>query len=175
MLSLVRIHTCSPWKWISVVGYWTFLFTVRLSERIVSVLWSFDCKTDWFFSVAAYLWFPWCCWWSACTSSSPSGETPAGPRSSSPSLDYCTTPPSGEWSAVGCPRNNQIFFFDTKQTETHSVSVVFSLFRETKKHFFWFVSVFRTGIETTETNRTLSKQTEKISKKRSLLGGSRNC
>ncbi len=86
MLSLVRIHTCSPWKWISVVGYWTFLFTVRLSERIVSVLWSFDCKTDWFFSVAAYLWFPWCCWWSACTSSSPSGEAPAVPRSSSPVL-----------------------------------------------------------------------------------------
>ncbi len=31
--------------------------------------------------------------------------------------------------------------------------------------------MFLTGIETTETNRTSSKQTEKISKKRSLLGG----
>ncbi len=36
--------------------------------------------------------------------------------------------------------------------------------------FFRFVSVFRTGIETTETNRILSKQTEKIYEKRSLLG-----
>jgi hypothetical protein len=36
----------------------------------------------------------------------------------------------------------------------------FGLFRKTKKHFFRFVSVFRTGIETTKTNRTLSKQTE---------------
>ncbi len=38
------------------------------------------------------------------------------------------------------------------------------LFRETKKHFFRFVSVFRTDSETTETNRTLSKQTEKTPK-----------
>jgi hypothetical protein len=47
----------------------------------------------------------------------------------------------------------------------------FGLFRETKKHFYRFVSVFRTSNETTETNRTLLKQTEtnqKISKKRSL-------
>jgi hypothetical protein len=36
----------------------------------------------------------------------------------------------------------------------------FGLFCETKKQFFGFVSVFRTGIETTETNRTLLKQTE---------------
>jgi hypothetical protein len=46
-----------------------------------------------------------------------------------------------------------IFFrFEPKQNETQSV--FFGLFRETKKHFFRFVSVFRTGIETTETNRT---------------------
>ncbi len=37
----------------------------------------------------------------------------------------------------------------------------FGLFSETNKHFFRFVSVFRIGIETTETNRTLSKQTKK--------------
>jgi hypothetical protein len=43
-----------------------------------------------------------------------------------------------------------------------------------KKTFFRFISVFRTCIETTETNRILSKQTEKISKKCSLLGGPRN-
>jgi hypothetical protein len=69
---------------------------------------------------------------------------------------------------VGCPRNNQCFFrFELKQTETQSVSAFFGLFRETKKHFFLFVSVFRTGIETTERN-------QKISKKPSLLGGPRN-
>jgi hypothetical protein len=78
-------------------------------------------------------------------------------------------------SGVGCPRNNQTFFrFEPKQTETQSVSVVFRFVSGNQKTFFWFVSVFRTSIETTETNRTLSKQTEKISKKPFLLGGPRN-
>jgi hypothetical protein len=40
--------------------------------------------------------------------------------------------------------------------------VCFGLFRETQKNFFRFVSVFRTYIETTETNRTVSKRTETI-------------
>ncbi len=40
--------------------------------------------------------------------------------------------------------------------------VCFGLFRETKICFFRFVSVFRTYIETTETNRTVSKRTETI-------------
>jgi hypothetical protein len=40
--------------------------------------------------------------------------------------------------------------------------VCFGLFRETKKTNFRFVSLFRTYIETTETNRTVSKQTETI-------------
>ncbi len=40
--------------------------------------------------------------------------------------------------------------------------VCFGLFRETKKKNFRFVSVFRTFIETTETNRTVSKRTETI-------------
>jgi hypothetical protein len=40
--------------------------------------------------------------------------------------------------------------------------VCFGLFRETKKKIFRFVSVFRTFIETTETNRTVSKRTETI-------------
>ncbi len=34
--------------------------------------------------------------------------------------------------------------------------VCFGLFRETKNNKFWFVSVFRTYIETTETNRSVS-------------------
>ena len=40
--------------------------------------------------------------------------------------------------------------------------VCFGLFRETKTFLFRFVSVFRTCIETTETNRTVSKRTETI-------------
>ncbi len=52
-----------------------------------------------------------------------------------------------------------IFFFRFKP-KLNLFWLFFSLFRETKKHFFRFVSVFRTGIETTQTNRTLSKQTK---------------
>ncbi len=75
---------------------------------------------------------------------------------------------------LGCPWNNKkLFRFEPQQTETQSVSVVFGLFRESKKHFFWFVSVFQTGIKTTKTNKIFSKQTKKISKKRSLLGDPR--
>jgi hypothetical protein len=47
----------------------------------------------------------------------------------------------------------------------------FGCFAKPIKHFFRFVLVFRTGIETTKTNITLSKQTKKISIKHSLLGG----
>ncbi len=43
------------------------------------------------------------------------------------------------------------FWFKLKQTETQPVLVVF---RETKQKFVRFVTVFRTSIETTETNRT---------------------
>jgi hypothetical protein len=38
--------------------------------------------------------------------------------------------------------------------------VCFGLFRETKNNKFRFVAVFRTYIETTETNRAVSKQTK---------------
>ncbi len=50
------------------------------------------------------------------------------------------------------------FRFEPKQDLFRSC---FGLFRETKKKF-RFVSVFRTYIETTETNRTVSKRTETI-------------
>ncbi len=64
-------------------------------------------------------------------------------------------------SHLGCPRKNQIFFrFEPKQTEAQSISVVFQFVSRNPKTFFWFVSVFRTIIETTETNRIFSKQTE---------------
>jgi hypothetical protein len=69
-----------------------------------------------------------------------------------------------------------IFFFGSNRNKTklHLFRLFFVLFRETKKHFFQFVSVFRISIETTETNRIFTKQTGKISKKRFLLGSPRN-
>ncbi len=52
-------------------------------------------------------------------------------------------------------RNSNFFSrLEPKQTETQSVSVVIRFFSRKPKLFFQFVSVFRTGIETTETNRT---------------------
>jgi hypothetical protein len=46
---------------------------------------------------------------------------------------------------VGCPRNNQIFFFGSNRNKPkHTLfRFIFGLFRETKKLFFQFVSVFR--------------------------------
>ncbi len=81
-------------------------------------------------------------------------------------------------SPVVCPRNNEFFSVRT-QTKWNSICLVcFSVcFAKPKNIFsglFWFVLVFWTGIETTETNRSLSKLSEKISKKRSLLGCPRN-
>jgi hypothetical protein len=73
-------------------------------------------------------------------------------------------------SELGCPRNNQIFF--SVRTETNQNSICFGCFSvcfpEPKNIFFGlfkFLSVFRTGTETTETNR-------KNLQKRSLFGGS---
>jgi hypothetical protein len=60
-------------------------------------------------------------------------------------------------AAVGlrCPRNNQIFFLSLNRNKPklNLFRLFFGLFRETKKLMFWFVSLFRTGIETTKTNR----------------------
>ncbi len=54
--------------------------------------------------------------------------------------------------------SKQLIFFSVR-TKTNRNSTCFGcfsvcFFRETKQNYFWFVSVFRTGIETTETNRT---------------------
>jgi hypothetical protein len=69
-------------------------------------------------------------------------------------------------SYVGCPRNNQ-FFFSVRTELTNRNSICFNCFlvcfAKPKNIFlglFRFDSVFRTCIETTETNRTLSKQTK---------------
>ncbi len=64
-----------------------------------------------------------------------------------------------------CPRNKQkMFSVEPTQTEAQSVSVVSRDVSRNPKIFFLFVSLFRTCIETTETNKNDSKQTEKIEK-----------
>jgi hypothetical protein len=77
---------------------------------------------------------------------------------------------------LGCPRNNQIIFFvsNRNKPKLNLFRLFFGLFHETKKHFFWFVSVFRTVIETTETDRIFSQQTEKNLQKTFSIGGPRN-
>ncbi len=57
---------------------------------------------------------------------------------------------------------NKIFRFEPKQTETRSVSRLFRFVSWNPNKNFRFVSVFRTFIETTKTNRTVSKRTETI-------------
>jgi hypothetical protein len=53
------------------------------------------------------------------------------------------------------------FFFGSNRNEPklNLFRLFFGLFRETKQIFFRFVSVFRSGIETTETNRKNFQQT----------------
>ncbi len=65
------------------------------------------------------------------------------------------------------------FFFGSNRNELklNLFRLFFGLFRETKQIFFRFVSVFRSGIEITETNRNKPK---KSPKNKSLLGGPRN-
>jgi hypothetical protein len=48
------------------------------------------------------------------------------------------------------------FVSDRNKPKQDLFRICFGLFRETKKNKFWFVSVFRTYIETTETNRSVS-------------------
>ncbi len=80
--------------------------------------------------------------------------------------------------SLGLGEGGMFFFrFELKQTETQSVSVVFRFVSRNQKTFFSLCfGLFRCfgPVKTTETNRIFSKQTEKISKKHSLLGGPRN-
>jgi hypothetical protein len=72
---------------------------------------------------------------------------------------------------LGCPRNKQKNFFglNRNKPKLNLFRLIFGLFRETKKYFFRFVSVFRIRFETTETNRFVSKQTEKTKTQKSSL------
>ncbi len=52
-----------------------------------------------------------------------------------PKNQFCGESP--QWSEIGCPRNNQIFFrIKPKQTETQSVLVVFWFVSQNQKTFF---------------------------------------
>jgi hypothetical protein len=59
---------------------------------------------------------------------------------------------------VSSKQSNFFFGSNRNKPKLNLFRLFLGLFRE--KHFFRFVSVFRTGIETTQTNRTLTKQTK---------------
>jgi hypothetical protein len=61
---------------------------------------------------------------------------------------------------VSSKQSNFFFGSNRNKPKLNLFRLFFGLFRETKKLFFRFVSVFRNDIETTETNRIFSKQTE---------------
>jgi hypothetical protein len=63
---------------------------------------------------------------------------------------------------IGCPRNKQKKIFGSNQNKLKQdlFWLCFGLFCETKNNKFRFVSVSRTNIEKTETNKTVSKQTD---------------
>jgi len=61
---------------------------------------------------------------------------------------------------VSSKQTKNIFGLNRKEPKLNLFRLCFGLFHETKKYFFRFVSVFRTCIETTETNMHVSKQTE---------------
>jgi hypothetical protein len=54
--------------------------------------------------------------------------------------------------------NKKKFLIEPKQTKTRSVLLVFRFVSQKNFSLFRFVSMFRTYIETTKTNRTVSKQ-----------------
>jgi hypothetical protein len=61
---------------------------------------------------------------------------------------------------VSSKQTKNIFGLNRKEPKQNLFRLFFGLFRETQKKFFRFVSVFRTRIETTETNKSVSKKTE---------------
>ncbi len=86
------------------------------------------------------------------------------------------TGPTEPWARISKRLRSPEIRVSSKQTKINFGSnqnkpkqdlfrVCFGLFRKTKNKLFLFVSVFQTYIETTETNRIVSKQTEKNRKK----------
>ncbi len=70
--------------------------------------------------------------------------------------------PKGLRSRVSSKWKIKFFGLNRNKPKQDLFRVCFGLFRENRNKIFRFVSVFRTFIETTETNRTVSKWTETI-------------
>jgi hypothetical protein len=66
---------------------------------------------------------------------------------------------------VSSKQTKNIFGLNRKEPKLNLFRLFFGLFHETKKYLFWFVSVFRTCIETIETNILVSKHIETNQKK----------
>ena len=66
---------------------------------------------------------------------------------------------------VSSKQTKNIFGSNRKEPKLNLFRLCFGLFHETKKELFLFVSVFRTCIETTEINISVSKPTETNQKK----------
>jgi hypothetical protein len=72
-----------------------------------------------------------------------------------------------KYSPLGCPRNNQFFFwFEPKRTESQSVSVVFWFVSRNQINF--FSVCFGVSVRY-RNNRNKPEQTEKISKKQNYI------
>jgi hypothetical protein len=62
---------------------------------------------------------------------------------------------------VSSKQSNFVFGSNRNEPKLNLFRLFFGLFRETKQNFFRFDSVFRTGIETTETIKTNRKNLQK--------------
>ncbi len=66
--------------------------------------------------------------------------------------DLCDGSTKAAETRVSSKQSNFSFGSDRNEPKLNLFRLFFGLFRETKQIFFRFVSVFRTGIETTKTN-----------------------
>ncbi len=88
----------------------------------------------------------------------------------------CTQPAYRVISRVSSKQSNFFFGSNQNKPKLNLFWLFFGLFLETKKKFFRFVSVFRTGIETTEINRINLQTTLSIrvsSKQLTFFGSNR--
>jgi hypothetical protein len=82
------------------------------------------------------------------------------PNARDPDKNICFTS-----TRVSSKQTKKIFGSNRNKPKLSLFRLFFGLFRETNTLFFRLVSVFRIHIETTETNRSVSKQAEKKLKK----------
>jgi hypothetical protein len=68
------------------------------------------------------------------------------------------------WGRMSSKQSKNLFGLNRNKLKLNLFRLFFGWFRETKKHFFWFVSEFRNRIETTETKRFSRNKPKKSSK-----------